>query len=352
VSVSAQGYECFEADDLAAVHWLQGQLETQLQTSLSTHLGAACYHLKERGGIKQATTELKELLASGQYPYIIRSDAKAYYAHIRHHKLIHQLREGGFSDAVCRVTTSLCQRMTVRGGVYTECQQGIPLGCAASPLLAAIYLAPLDRAISAIPGVRYLRYMDDWIILCPSRWKLRRAVRVMHQSLTALGLRTHPDKTFIGKTEKGFDFLGIQFQAGEIQPSRVSLTRLLERLEEKFSHAARLYEQGELHSLEFIEQYLTHWQRYQQGIGVASSVARSAFVGTLKHVYATTPNVFIQLFSEMTIRTFLKQTKNQSKIPHEKNMETQLGGSHLRRNRICHDINQPSGRDRLLGRGC
>jgi hypothetical protein len=53
------------------------------------------------------------------------------------------------------------------------------------------------------------------------------------------------------------------------------------------------YEQGELHSLEFIEQYLTHWQRYQQGIGVASSVARSAFVGTLKHVYATTPNVFI-----------------------------------------------------------
>jgi hypothetical protein len=61
--------------------------------------------------------------------------------------------------------------------------------------------------------------------------------------------------------------------------------------------------------------------------------------------------VFIQLFSEMTIRTFLKQTKNQSKIPHEKNMETQLGGSHLRRNRICHDINQPSGRDRLLGTG-
>jgi hypothetical protein len=30
----------------------------------------------------------------------------------------------------------------------------------------------------------------------------------VHQTLTALGLAVHPDKTFTGRVERGFDFLG------------------------------------------------------------------------------------------------------------------------------------------------
>ena len=95
--------------------------------------------------------------------------------------------------------------------IYSESKQGIPLGCATSPALAANYLSPLNNAISKIPGVKYLRYMDDWIILCPSRWKMRRALKLMHQTSDTLGLRVHPDKIFIGVVSRGFDFLGVQF---------------------------------------------------------------------------------------------------------------------------------------------
>jgi hypothetical protein len=49
--------------------------------------------------------------------------------------------------------------------------------------------------------------MDDWVILARSRWHLRRAVRVMNQVLAHLGLEQHPDKTFIGRVTRGFDFL-------------------------------------------------------------------------------------------------------------------------------------------------
>ncbi len=42
-----------------------------------------------------------------------------------------------------------------------------------SPLLAAIYLIPLDKAFSQHPDFFYRRYMDDWVILCHTRRQLR-----------------------------------------------------------------------------------------------------------------------------------------------------------------------------------
>jgi hypothetical protein len=54
--------------------------------------------------------------------------------------------------------------------------------------------------------------MDDILVLAPTRWKLRRAVKRLNQTFTELKLEKHPDKTFIGRIEKGFDFLGYQFR--------------------------------------------------------------------------------------------------------------------------------------------
>jgi hypothetical protein len=45
--------------------------------------------------------------------------------------------------------------------------------------LAAVYLSPLDHVMNSLYGVKYLRYLDDWVILCPSRWKMRRTVKLM-----------------------------------------------------------------------------------------------------------------------------------------------------------------------------
>jgi len=53
--------------------------------------------------------------------------------------------------------------------------------------------------------------MDDWVILAPSRWKLRAAIRLVNETLAELKLQQHPDKTFIGRVSRGFDFLGYLF---------------------------------------------------------------------------------------------------------------------------------------------
>ena len=60
-------------------------------------------------------------------------------------------------------------------------------------------------------GLFHVRFMDDILVLTPSRWKLRRAVDAVNEMLARLGLDKHPDKTFVGRIEKGFDFLGYHF---------------------------------------------------------------------------------------------------------------------------------------------
>ena len=54
--------------------------------------------------------------------------------------------------------------------------------------------------------------------------------------LGSLGLEMHPDKTFIGRIEKGFDFLGYHFRPGE-------LTLAQKTVENFVARAIRLYEQ-------------------------------------------------------------------------------------------------------------
>jgi len=67
-------------------------------------------------------------------------------------------------------------------------------------------LSQRARCAAAKLRLFYVRFMDDILILAPTRWQLRGAVKVVNQMLGTLGLEKHPDKTFIGMIERGFDF--------------------------------------------------------------------------------------------------------------------------------------------------
>ena len=80
--------------------------------------------------------------------------------------------------------------------------------------------------------------MDDWVVRAPTRWKLRTAIRHVNQILAELKVEQHPDKTFIGRISRGFDFLGYCFaSAGLVGVAVQTVERFVER-------ATRLYEQG------------------------------------------------------------------------------------------------------------
>jgi retron-type reverse transcriptase len=112
---------------------------------------------------------------------------KSYYASIDHVVLL-DLLAGQIRDRrVLNLIGQYLRRTAERGGLYWESERGIALGCALSPLIGAFFLNRLDEQMERL-GLFYVRFMDDVLVLAPTRWRLRRAVRVLNQVLGGLGL--------------------------------------------------------------------------------------------------------------------------------------------------------------------
>ncbi len=61
-------------------------------------------------------------------------------------------------------------------------------------------------------------------------------MKAVNEVLGSLRLEKHPDKTFIGMIERGFDFLGYHFSRDGLRVATATIQRFVER-------ATRLYEQ-------------------------------------------------------------------------------------------------------------
>ncbi|MBD3251054.1 hypothetical protein GF380_01080 [Candidatus Uhrbacteria bacterium] len=117
-------------------------------------------------------------------------------------------------------------------------------------------------------GCFYVRYMDDWVILAPTRWKLRQVIRAVNQVMNDLQVEKHPDKTFIGRIARGFDFLGYFFSGEGLGIGKKTIARMLDNV-------SLLYEQG-ADGIR-IENYVWRWWLWVKG-GVDGLVS----TGTIK----------------------------------------------------------------------
>ena len=119
--------------------------------------------------------------------------------------------------------------------MMTPPTRGSPQGAVISPLLANIYLDPLDLAMAA-RGYRMVRYADDFVILCRTREEAEAALEDVRAWVSENGLALHPEKTHVGDCRQpgqGFEFLGFRFEAGQRQVRKKSLTKLKDSIRAK-----------------------------------------------------------------------------------------------------------------------
>ena len=222
-----------------------------LKPIISAATPSECTHLSDRGGLKCTVKDTQQALHQQPQAFVYKSDVKGYYASIQHPILHDQLCALLPNEPIlCRLLWQFMQRTVERGGNYRDIQQGIPLGASLSPLLAAIYLIPLDKAFNQNPDLFYRRYMDDWVNVCHSRRVLRQTTKKVYRIMKSLNVEIHPDKTWLGRAKNGFDFLRFRITPTSIHPSSTSVSR-------RDSKVARLYEQGA--STKRIGQHLRRW---------------------------------------------------------------------------------------------
>lgn len=221
------------------------------------------YGFRPGRGAYQALERVEQLLDEG-HTWVVDADIKGYFDNIAQDRLMSLLRQR-ISDGrvLALIEAFLKQGVMETGKGWQPTTQGTPQGAVLSPLLANVYLHPLDL-LAQSRGWRMSRYADDFIIQCPSLREAETALAEIRAWMEAAGLTLHPDKTRIvdATTRGGFDFLGWHFERGLKWPRKKSLDRFQETLR---AETPRNSGRSLSEIIERLNRRLKGWYRYFQG---------------------------------------------------------------------------------------
>ena len=226
------------------------------------------YGFRPGRGAKDGLREVDRLLGEG-YAFVVDADLKGYFDSIPHERLMERV-EARISDGRALALLRGWLEQDIFDGMRNWTPlAGTPQGAVISPLLANIYLHPLDVLMEE-KSHRMVRYADDFVVLCRSWEEAEQALVEIRTWVEAHGLTLHPDKTHLGDCRlpgQGFEFLGYRFEAGKRWVRKKSLDRLKDRIREKTKR--------------------TQGQSLARVIAELNPVLRGWF-GYFKHAYHTT----------------------------------------------------------------
>jgi len=185
------------------------------------------YGFRPKRGCHDALREVDELIRDG-YTFVVDADLKSYFDTIPHDRLVARIEEHVIDGGVLDLIRGWLKADILKGLDRWTPTAGSPQGAVISPLLANIYLDPLDTLMAA-RGYRMVRYADDFVILCRTREAADAALDEVRAWVEANGLTLHPEKTHVGDCRvpgQGFEFLGYRFEAGRRSVRKKSLDKL------------------------------------------------------------------------------------------------------------------------------
>jgi RNA-directed DNA polymerase len=192
------------------------------------------YGFRPERGCHDALREVDRLLKEG-YTHVVDADLQSYFDTIPHDRLMTRVEERVSDGRVLDLICGWLKADILHGLDRWTPAQGSPQGAVISPLLANIYLDPLDR-LMAEHGYPMVRYADDFVILTRSHAEAEAALALVRAWVASNGLTLHPEKTQIANCRKkgnGFEFLGYRFERGRRHVRKKSLDKLKETIRAK-----------------------------------------------------------------------------------------------------------------------
>ena len=192
---------------------VQTALRNVLEPIFEAEFHERSFGFRPGRGCKDALRVVDESLEQG-FTHVVDADLRKFFDTIPHDKLMSRVKERISDSRILGLIETFLQQEVLDGMEQWIPETGTPQGAVISPLLANVYLNPLDHAMDK-KGHRMVRYADDSVILCRSEAEARAALDVMTQWCEENGLALHPDKTHIADMRQsgdGFEFLGYRFQ--------------------------------------------------------------------------------------------------------------------------------------------
>jgi RNA-directed DNA polymerase len=213
---------------------VQTALRNVIEPIFENLIAEHSYGFRPGRGAKDALRRVDQLLKAGKV-WVVDADLKGYFDTIPQEPLMRLVEEQIAESRVLELIGKMLKQgvmETAKGWQPTE--KGTPQGAVISPLLANLYLNPLDH-LMAQQGKEMVRYADDFVILCASQAEAQEVLEQLRQWTGAAGLTLHPDKTRIVDASQrgGLDFLGYHFERGHRWPRDKSRTKFRDTIRQK-----------------------------------------------------------------------------------------------------------------------
>jgi RNA-directed DNA polymerase len=190
------------------------------------------YGFRHGRGCPQALERIETLLRQG-YVHVVDADLKSYFDTIPKDRLLARVRDKVSDSRVLRLLAMFLDQGVLDGLKEWTPATGTPQGAVLRPLLANIYLNPLDPQV-AEAGFAMVRYADDFVILCRTGEDADRVLALVRHWVEDNGLMLHPTKTkIVDARTDGFDFLGYPFRGTLRLPRKKSLDKLKDTVRAK-----------------------------------------------------------------------------------------------------------------------
>jgi RNA-directed DNA polymerase len=192
---------------------VQAALRQVLEPIFEALFAPTSYGFRPGRGCKDALREVVRLLDTGDL-YIVDVDIRKYFDTIPHELLMARVEERIADGRVLALIRQFLSQGVMEQGQCTVPEAGTPQGGVISPLLANVYLNPLDHLLLS-RGYTAVRYADDMVVLCRTREEAEAVLSLLRQWMADAGLALHPEKTrIVDMTPSGafFDFLGYRFK--------------------------------------------------------------------------------------------------------------------------------------------
>lgn len=156
------------------------------------------------------------------------ADIAGFFDNIPHKLIVDMVAEEVADGNILNLIKKFLAAGVMDNGVFKPTTIGTPQGGVISPLLANVVLNKLDWRLQQ-EGYRFVRYADDFVVVCKDRKQAEAALALVEEVMTELGLSLSPEKTKIATYGKGYEFLGFRLSS----KSRTMRPKSLEKFKTK-----------------------------------------------------------------------------------------------------------------------
>jgi group II intron reverse transcriptase/maturase len=176
----------------------------------------------------QAVERVLELYRQG-YRVVLDADIKGFFDNLSHKAVMREVSAVVADGNILCLIEKFLRAGVLEGGEVLPTRVGTPQGGVISPLLANIALNVLDQYLEN-RGCRFVRYADDFIVLCQARTEAEEVLSDIRPLLAAMGLELSPEKTVVRSFQEGFDFLGFRITRWSVKMRQKKVEAFKEKI--------------------------------------------------------------------------------------------------------------------------